>query len=336
MDVASAALSALATLSILVVAAVLFLLGGRLSAAERRSAALTGAAGMLTVLGAWATGITGIPPAFAAPVVALGALFAVIATSGRLAAPLRAILGAVVLSLVVFVPLAMVTFGVVGASLFTSAGIIDLGAALPALIGAGAVSAGFSLVERRSLAARQTPLASGPTWRRLALLPLLWGAWIGWLVGFELALDASTPIIATNAMVLPAAALIAGVAMERIRHRANTPAGTAIALLSGLAAATPACAFLEPQLAVLVGLVVGAISALLPRRDWPTRIGLTVAVSASISFVLLGLLAKDFGFIYTGQPEVSFGQLAAVLLGGGLGLAVGVVARLVMRRARVR
>lgn len=334
MDVASAALSALATLSILVVAATLFRLGGRSGAAERRSAALAGAAGMLTILGAWATGLTGIPPAFAAPVVALGALFAVIVIGGRLEEPTRAIFASVALSLAVFLPLAMVTFGTLATSLFTSAGIIDLGAALPALIGAGAASAGFSLVERRSMVAG--PRGKGLTWRRLALLPLLWGAWIGWLVGFELALDSSTPIIATNAVVLPAAALIAGVAMERIRHRTNTPAGTTIALLSGLAAAAPACAFLEPPLAVLVGLVVGAISALLPRRDWPTRLGLTVAVSAAISFVLLGLLAKNFGFIYTGQPEVTFGQLGAVLLGGGLGLAVGVVVSTVKRRARIR
>jgi hypothetical protein len=51
--------------------------------------------------------------------------------------------------------------------------------------------------------------------------------------------------------------------------------------------------------------------------------------------VLLGAVATHLSYIYTGQPELVFGQLLAVVLAAGAGLvAGGPLARLLRSRGR--
>ncbi|HEY0260460.1 MAG TPA: hypothetical protein VGC18_11470 [Lacisediminihabitans sp.] len=317
MGTAAVGLSALSTVSVLVVAAALSAFWRRPASRSWRGV-VPAAGAVVVVLAAWATGVTGLPGAFVAPVAALACLFAVLTTAplprGR---PWVLVSLVVPLTALVFVPAVMVVFGRALGFLFPSTGAIDLGASLPALVAAGAAAAGAATAGRGTVTPGSVP------WRSLWVLVLLWAGWLGWLVAFEMAIDPSTPTIVLNTLLTPLAALVTGAVVERIRHRSSTAAGITIGLAAGLAAAAPACAFLEPPLAVLVGVIAGAVGALLPRAALAVRLPLVLAVGSGLGLVLLGALADDFGFIYTGQPELLIGQLEVVLATGALAFGLG-------------
>lgn len=337
MDAVNLELSALATTSVLAVVPLVSLLqqrmAGRTMAGLWPGVAVTAGLGGIVSLAVWATGFTGIPPLLAAPITALGALFAVIATS-----PLRersllvqALFSAIATALI-FVPAAIVVFGSTFDFLFTSAGLLDLGASLPAFVAAGSAGIGILVVERGATREVRTRIR---WWPVIWPLLLLWIAWIGWLVGLELAIDASTGIIFSNAILMPIAGAIAGMVVERIRHRANTARGLGLGFLGGGIAATAACAFLEPTLAVVTALIAGALCSL-PSPSHSNAGSKSIVVSAVIaggsSLLLLGFFAKDLSFIYTGQPEVFFGQLGAVAASAIYAFAIGAVLWWLLRR----
>jgi Amt family ammonium transporter len=328
MDAVNLGLSALATISVLAVVPLVSLLQqrliGRATTGLWPGMALAAGSGGIVSLVLWAVRITGIPVLFAAPITALGALFAVVATSPLRSRSLvvQALFSAIATALV-FVPAAMAVFGSAFNSLFTSAGLIDLGASLPAFVAAGAAGLGVLVLERG--AAREAAVGIR-WWPVIWPLLLVWIAWIGWLVGIELAIDASTGVLFVNTILMPVAGAVGGVVVERIRHRSNTPRGLALGFLGGAIAATAACAFLEPALAVVTGLIAGALCSL------PTSSGanagsksilVTAIVAGGTSLLLLGFFARNLAFIYTGQPELFFGQLAAVFGCAVYAFAVG-------------
>ncbi len=337
MDAINVELSALATISVLAVIPLLSVLRRRLVARTMTGlwpeVAVAAGVGAIVSLALWSMRFTGIPPLFSAPITALGALFAVIATSPLRvrSLPVRALISAVVTALV-FVPAAIAVFGSAFNFLFTSAGFIDLGASLAVFVAAGGVGLGILVVERG------VPGDGDDRprwWAVIRPLLLLWIAWIGWLVGLELAIDDSTRIILFNAILMPLAGTVAGVVVERIRHRANTSRGLALGFLGGAIAATAACAYLEPPLAAITALIAGALCALPSPSgsNGGSKSIVTAAVFAGASsLLLLGLFAKDLSFIYTGQPEVFFGQLAAVAGAGAYGFAIGAGLCFLLRR----
>jgi Amt family ammonium transporter len=317
MSAAGAWLSVFAAASILVALAFFTVLqnrmAGRVSRGHWRRIAVTAAIGAAVALVLVALRPPGIAPLFTAPIAALGAFFAVVATSPTRSAPPRALpvyVFAALATALAALPALVVVFGSSFDPFATGLGFLDLGAALPALVAAGSAGIAIRWVERR----RDEPASEPAISWRSALWPTLamWAAWLGWLVGLELAIDALTPLIVTNAILMPFAGAIAGAVAERIRDRANTPLGLLTGLAAGLAAATPACAFLQPSLGVVVALIAGAVCVLLPRRGWASLLG-ALLVGAAIGLTLLGGFATDVSFIYTGQPEVLFGQLLGVV-----------------------
>jgi ammonia channel protein AmtB len=331
-DAVSLGFSALAIVSILAVTGLLGPLRSSSVPADWARSVLVAGVGGAIVAFAWALQLLVLPLLLVGPVAALGALFASLATSllDSESTPRRLLLAAVATTLV-FVPAVRPVFGTVFDPFGTKLGVIDLGGALPALIASGAFALGTVLFRRRS--ARADPL-QGRGWGILVPAILAWAAAVGWLVGVELASDDMVPVILTSALVIPAFAAAAGSVVERLRFRRTTAQGIVTGLLAGIAAAVPAGAFVTPPLAVVIGLVVGVIGALLPERlrSWPAT---TLAVGASVSTVLVGVLGTNIGYIYTGQPELVFGQLfitVVVVAGGG---AVGIAAGWLFRRWRL-
>ncbi|TXN32122.1 ammonium transporter [Lacisediminihabitans profunda] len=273
----------------------------------------------------------GFAPLFIAPIAALCAFFAVVVTS-----PVRApgrrlpvlVFGALATAFVALPALATV-FGTWFDPFGTGLGFIDIGAALPALVAAGSGGGAVLWIERRSQVWVVAPVES---WGRV-LWPTLamWAAWLGWLVALELAIDSHTSLIVLNAVLMPLAGALAGALVERVRDRANTPLGVVTGLIGGLAAATPACANLEPAIGVLVGALSGAVCLLLPRRGSASLLP-TVSVGAGIGLVLIGGLATDVSFIYTGQPEVLMGQALAVIAAAVWSFAVCAILWATLRR----
>ena len=341
MDIGNLGMSAAATVLVLAVIPLLSLLQQRLSgrnvSGRWPGIVYIAAVGALVTVVGFSLGVGRIPPLLFAPFVALGALFAVIASSPIVSSSARrlpTLLFSASSTAFVFVPVSIIAFGSTFDPFGTGLGVIDLGGSLPALVAAGAAGLGVVWVERGS-----QDVAGGRAGSRSVLWPALalWGVWIGWLVGFELVIDEATPLILTNAVLMPVAGASASALVERLKRRSNTTTGLVTGLLAGLAAATPACAYLLPPLAILTALLAGAVCALLPRDGAHSGMNIvlgTCLVAASLGGVLLGALATNLGYIYTGQPEVLLGQLLSVVVTATLAFVVGAGLWAALRRIR--
>jgi ammonia channel protein AmtB len=327
-----ALLSALATVGVVAVTVGVALLAQRLGGAPSVRAVLLALPAPVVALAAWALHLTSIAAPFAAPIAALawlfGVLVAVARTDARHAA--RAIVVAV-LTAAVFLPVASVVLSLDYDPFGTGIGFIDLGWALPALVAGGAAGIAGAVAGRGLSAA-------AIRWREVALpLVLLWAGGVLWLYGISLEPGEGAASVVLNAVLMPAIGCAFWAIVERARRRTNTPAGVLLGLLAGLAAAAPAAGNVIPLLGGLIAAVAGAVGALLPwrrRLAGPARVAVTVLGGAGISIVLLGALGRDVAFIYTGQPEVLFTQVASLLLAAVGGFAIGLVAWIVAGAVR--
>ncbi|MFG2066017.1 ammonium transporter [Micromonospora tulbaghiae] len=91
---------------------------------------------------------------------------------------------------------------------------------------------------------------------------LLWFGWFGFNAGSELTADGVTALAFINTQVATAAALLGWIVVEWLRDGRPTLVGASSGAIAGLVAITPACAFITPAAAVLLGVVAGAVCAL--------------------------------------------------------------------------
>ena len=87
---------------------------------------------------------------------------------------------------------------------------------------------------------------------------LLWFGWFGFNAGSELAADATAALAWTNTLLATSAALLGWLLVERLRDGHATSLGAASGAVAGLVAITPACGFVDPVAAILIGAVAGA------------------------------------------------------------------------------
>ncbi|ROT32722.1 ammonium transporter [Micromonospora sp. HM5-17] len=127
---------------------------------------------------------------------------------------------------------------------------------------AGAAALGVALVLGRRLG-----------WPKEAMKPhnvplvalgagLLWFGWFGFNAGSELTVDSVTGLAFINTQLATAAAVLGWIAVEWIKGGRPTLVGASSGAVAGLVAITPACGFIAPWAAVLLGLVAGGICAL--------------------------------------------------------------------------
>ena len=91
---------------------------------------------------------------------------------------------------------------------------------------------------------------------------LLWFGWFGFNAGSALGANGLAALAFTHTMVATSTALLGWILVERIRDGHPTSLGAASGAVAGLVAITPACAFIVPWAAVLLGLLAGAICAM--------------------------------------------------------------------------
>jgi ammonium transporter, Amt family len=91
---------------------------------------------------------------------------------------------------------------------------------------------------------------------------LLWFGWFGFNAGSELTVDAVTGLAFVNTQVATAAGVLGWMIVEWLRDKKPTLVGASSGAIAGLVAITPACGFIEPWAAVLLGLVAGVVCAL--------------------------------------------------------------------------
>ncbi|MFC6017429.1 ammonium transporter [Plantactinospora solaniradicis] len=91
---------------------------------------------------------------------------------------------------------------------------------------------------------------------------LLWFGWFGFNAGSELTVDSVAGLAFINTQLATAAAVLGWIIIEWIRGGKPTLVGASSGAIAGLVAITPACGFIAPWAAVILGLVAGAVCAL--------------------------------------------------------------------------
>ena len=82
---------------------------------------------------------------------------------------------------------------------------------------------------------------------------LLWIGWFGFNAGSELAADGISALAFVNTAIAPAAAALTWMAIEYMLYKKSSTLGTVSGVLAGLVAITPACAFVGPLGAIVIG-----------------------------------------------------------------------------------
>ncbi len=88
---------------------------------------------------------------------------------------------------------------------------------------------------------------------------LLWVGWYGFNVGSELAADGTAGLVLINTQLATAAAVLGWLFIEWIARGKPTMLGGASGAVAGLVAITPACAFVGPMGAIILGIIAGII-----------------------------------------------------------------------------
>lgn len=91
---------------------------------------------------------------------------------------------------------------------------------------------------------------------------LLWFGWFGFNAGSALAAGQLAATAMINTQISTAAAALSWVVVERFRDGKPTTLGIASGAVSGAVAITPACGFVDPIGALVIGVIAGAICAL--------------------------------------------------------------------------
>ncbi|MFC7402650.1 ammonium transporter [Citricoccus sp. GCM10030269] len=153
---------------------------------------------------------------------------------------------------------------------------------------------------------------------------LLWFGWFGFNGGA--AGDATEAgLIWVNTLAAPAAAMLGWVVTEAVRGHRPTSIGSASGIVAGLVAITPACAYVDPVGAVIIGLLAGIACALavtlkykLGFDDSLDVVGLHL-VAGIIGTVMIGFLGRTLadgrsGLFYGGDGSLLLAQIVAVVV----------------------
>jgi len=150
---------------------------------------------------------------------------------------------------------------VTGAGWLAKLGLLDFAGGTAVHINAGAAGLALAIVLGRRVGFRKDPMRPHNLPLVLIGAGLLWFGWFGFNAGSALAANDTAALALLNTQVATAAALVGWAVVERLRDGHFTSVGAASGAVAGLVAITPACAFVSPWAAVLLGLAAGAVCA---------------------------------------------------------------------------
>ena len=167
-------------------------------------------------------------------------------------------------------------------------------------------------------------------WRKEAMRPhslplvmlgagLLWFGWFGFNAGSALAANGTAGLAFMNTQVATAGALLGWLLVEKVRNGHATSLGAASGAVAGLVAITPACAFVAPWAAVVIGLIAGIFCSL--------AVGIKYALGFddSLDVVAVHLVGGIWGSLSIGlfgTHVVNSLGLDGIFYGGGTALLV--------------
>ena len=216
---------------------------------------------------------------------------------------------------------------ITGAGWLASKGVLDFAGGTAVHINAGAAGLALAIVLGRRAGFKKSP--SRPHNVPLVLIGagLLWFGWFGFNAGSALGANDTAALALMNTQVATAAALGGWLIVERLRDGHATSIGAASGAVAGLVAITPACAFIAPWAAVVLGLVAGCVCS--------CAVGLKYKLNYDDSLDVVGihLVGGIVGTLFIGffsTTVVNSVGANGVFYGGGFDLlgkqALGVVA----------
>jgi Amt family ammonium transporter len=206
---------------------------------------------------------------------------------------------------------------VTGAGFLASRGVQDFAGGTAVHINAGAAALALAIVLGKRVGWRKESMR--PHSLPLVMLGsgLLWFGWFGFNAGSALAANGTAALALINTQVAAAAALGGWLLVEKIRQGHPTSLGAASGAVAGLVAITPACAFVAPWAAVVIGLLAGVLCSL------ATGLKYRFNLDDSLDVVGVHLIAGIWGSVaigFFGASSVNSVGVDGLLYGGGTAL----------------
>jgi len=203
---------------------------------------------------------------------------------------------------------------VTGAGFLAARGIEDFAGGTAVHINAGAAGLALSLILGRRVGWRKEVMRPHSLPVVLLGAGLLWFGWFGFNAGSALGANGIAALALMNTQVATAAALLGWVLVEKLRDGHPTSLGAASGAISGLVAITPACAFVAPWAAVVIGLFAGIFCAL--------AVGLKYLLNIDDSLDVVGvhLVGGIWGCLsigFFGSKAINNLGLDGIFYGGG-------------------
>jgi Amt family ammonium transporter len=146
---------------------------------------------------------------------------------------------------------------------------------------------------------------------------LLWVGWFGFNAGSNLEATGLAALAFVNTMLATAAATLSWIAFEWILKSKPSMLGAASGAVAGLVAITPACAFVAPWAAVVIGLFAGILCSM------ATGLKYRFNLDDSLDVVGVHLIAGVWGSLaigFFGASSVNSVGIDGLLYGGGAAL----------------
>ena len=174
---------------------------------------------------------------------------------------------------------------------------------------------------------------------------ILWFGWFGFNAGSALGANQLAATAFANTNTAGAAAMLAWLGWERLRHGKASSLGAASGAVAGLAAITPCAGYVSPAASLAIGAVAGLVCAC--AVEWKARLGyddsLDVVgvhlVGGVLGSLAVGLFATRTvnpasanGLLYGGGADLLGRQAIALASVMGYSAAVTLVLGLVLRR----
>lgn len=206
---------------------------------------------------------------------------------------------------------------VTGAGFLAAKGLEDFAGGTAVHINAGAAALALVLILGKRVGWRKESMR--PHSLPLVLLgsALLWFGWFGFNAGSALAANGIAALVFLNTQVAAAAALIGWILVEKIRDGHPTSLGAASGAVAGLVAITPACAFVAPWAAVVIGIIAGILCALVVGLKH--KLGFDDSLDV-VGIHLIGGLWGSISIGFYGSQAVNSVGLNGLFYGGGVEL----------------
>jgi ammonium transporter, Amt family len=217
--------------------------------------------------------------------------------------------------MVVYVPVA---HWVWGGGFLGTAGVLDFAGGTVVHINAGIAGLVACIVLGRRTGYGTESMAPYNIVYTLIGASLLWVGWFGFNVGSALSAGTGAAVAMTTTQLATAAAALAWMFSEWLVHGKPTLLGMASGAVAGLVAITPACGFVDPKGALVIGLAAGVVCYIastglkkLLRYDDSLDVFGVHGVGGIVGAILTGVFAAE---AYGGKAGLLEGNFAQVPL----------------------